>query len=302
MYTIICCSIDPAASAALDRNIAETIGTPYEFIAFDNRTAGWGLCKVYNTCAARARYDLICFVHEDVRFLTANWGGELAQRLRDPATGVIGFAGSILKLQRLTGWNTCGLDLRANYIQHMRGGKHPRRVNPHGTDYSPVVTLDGLCLLTRREVWAETPFDEATFSGFHCYDLDFSLAAACRHTNYVCHTVLVEHFSEGSFSRSWVEGMERLHAKWASKLPMYAEPLSAAQLARYDRRGESGFIRFMWQKGCFDVRGFRDAADYLSRHPASGTAWSLLPKYVKYRLRALRRRCRTRKLGPVWKP
>lgn len=289
MFSIICCSVNPEAAAALERNVARTIGVPFEFICFDNRSRGWGLCTVYNECAARTRYDLLCFVHEDVRFLTEGWGELLAPQLRASATGVVGFAGSILKLKRMTGWNTCGRDVRAHYVQHMRGGRHPRLINPRGADFSPVVTLDGLCLFTQREVWRESPFDEATFGGFHCYDIDFTLAAATRHTNYVCHTVLVEHFSEGSFSRDWVEGMERLHAKWAPLLPMSAEPLSETELTRYDRQGEGFFIKFMWQKGCFDVRSFRDGANYLARHPASGTAWSLLPKYVKYKLRALLR-------------
>lgn len=290
MYTIICCSIDPAAAAALERNIASTIGVPYEFIAFDNRTAHRGLCSVYNECAARARYDLLCFVHEDVRFLTPNWGGLLAPQLQAPSTGVIGFAGSIVKLRRLTGWNTCNRDLRANYVQHMRGSGHTRQINPQREAFSPVVTLDGLCLFVRRDVWQATPFDAETFPGFHCYDLDFTLAiAAAHHTNYVCHTVLVEHFSEGSFSRSWLEGMERLHAKWSDRLPMSATPLTDAELQRYDLQGEAFFIRFMWQKGCFDVRGLHDALSYLRRHPASLSGWKLLPKYLKYRLRHLRR-------------
>lgn len=290
MYTIICCSIDPQAASALERNVSETIGTPFEFVAFDNRRHGWGLSKVYNECAARARYERLCFVHEDVRFLTKGWGEILARQLQKPETGVIGFAGSILKLQRLTGWNTCGRDLRANYVQHMRGSGHPRRVNPDHADYSPVVTLDGLCLIARRDVWDETPFDETAFPGFHCYDLDFSLAAACRYTNYVCHTVLVEHFSEGSFSRTWIEGMEQLHVKWAEKLPLCAEPMTAEELRRYDRLGEGYFIKFMWQKGCFDVRGIHSALHYLSRYPLQGAGWTLIPKYVKYKLRALRRK------------
>lgn len=292
MFSIICCSVRPAEAAALERNVAETIGVPYEFIAFDNRDTGLGIGEVYNRCAAQARYDLLCFVHEDVRFRTPEWGSRLAPQLLRPETGVVGFAGSIVKLRRLTGWNTCNRDLRAHYVQKMRGGLHPRRVNPAGEEFSPVVTLDGLCLLTRREVWRDHPFDTVAFPGFHGYDLDFTLAAATHRTNYVCHTVLVEHHSEGSFSRDWLESMHRLHAKWADRLPMCATPLSEAELERYDRSGEAYFIKFMWQKGCFDVRGLRHAAEYLRRYPSSGTAWGLLPKYVKYRLRALLRRNR----------
>lgn len=291
MYSIICCSIDPAAAAALERNIASTIGVPFEFIAFDNRTAHKGLCTVYNECAARARYDLLCFVHEDVRFLTDHWGALLAPQLHQPSTGVIGFAGSILKLRRLTGWNTCNRDLRAHYVQHMRGSGHPRRINPANEHFSPVVTLDGLCLFVRRDVWAATPFDATTFPGFHCYDLDFSLAVAhSHHTNYVCHTVLVEHFSEGSFSRNWLDAMKQLHEKWAEHLPLCATPLSPTEMERYDLLGEAFFIRFLWQKGCFDICGLDAAMRFVRQHPSCAAGWKLFPKYVKYRLRHLRRK------------
>ncbi|MEG2612720.1 MAG: glycosyltransferase, partial [Alistipes sp.] len=237
--------------------------------------------------AEQAKYDYLCFVHEDVRFMTEGWGERLAQQLQIPDCGVVGFAGSILKLRRLTGWNTCNRDLRANYVQGMRGGHHARCVNPHGVDFSPVVTLDGLCLFVRREVWRQTPFDAVTFPGFHCYDLDFSMAVARNYKNYVCHTVLVEHFSEGAFSVEWVEQVKRLHAKWNDCLPMMAETLSVRQLARYDRLGEAFFIKFMLQKGCFEVCGWSEVMHYLVHHPLHLTAWTLLPKYVKYKLRAL---------------
>lgn len=285
MYSIICCSVNPDEVASLKSNVADTIGMPFEFIAFDNRESHYGLCKVYNICAEKAKYDFLCFVHEDVRFLTKDWGKLMAEQLRQEGCGVIGFAGSILKLKRLTGWNTCGKDLRANYVQYMRGGAHPRCVNPEKRSFSPVVTLDGLCLLARRSVWKEMRFDEVTFPGFHCYDIDFSLAVACHYTNYVCHTVLVEHYSQGSFSRSWLQGLEALHEKWQNCLPIAAKPLTDREMERYDRLGEGYFIKFLWQKGCFDVCSFHDALRYFYRYPFTFTAWMLFPKYLKYRLR-----------------
>lgn len=287
-FSVVCCSVNLDAAAALEQNIAQTIGVPFEFIAFDNRTAKMGLCSVYNQCASRAKYDLLCFVHEDVRFTTDGWGDLIAVKLHEASCGVVGFAGSILKLRRLTGWNTCGRDLRANYVQHMRGKGHLRRVNPECTDFSPVVTLDGFCLCVRRDVWAATPFDEQTFPGFHGYDIDFSLAVARDHTNYVCHTVLAEHFSQGAFSINWLAGMECLHAKWERFLPMMAGTLTPRQLAAYDRWGEAYFIRFMFQKGLFGVKGLRDAVGFILRHPLTPSGWALIPKYVKYKLRAVR--------------
>ena len=138
MFTIICCSVDPAAARRLEKNIAATCGCPYEFIAYDNRINGDGLCKVFNRCAAAARYDMLCFVHEDVEFQTKGWGQIIAAKLAEADCGVIGFAGSILKLKHLTGWHNGGGDLRAHYVQYMRGGHHPIDRNPDGVDFSPV--------------------------------------------------------------------------------------------------------------------------------------------------------------------
>ena len=175
-FTLICCSVDPAAAEALRRNVAATIGEPFEFDVWDNRGRNVGLCDVYDRCAERSGGEYLCFVHEDVRFLTEGWGARLAAKLCEPDCGVIGFAGSVLKLRRTTAWLHGVGDMRANYVQHHGGGRHLHAKNPGGTDFSPVVTLDGMCLVVRRDVWAATPFDGRTFPGFHCYDLDFTTA------------------------------------------------------------------------------------------------------------------------------
>lgn len=287
MFSIICCSINPQAADRLRANIEATCGVPFEFIAYDNRGRSDGLCKVYNACAARARYDMLCFVHEDVEFLTEGWGRIIAAKLAEPDCGVIGFAGSILKLRRLSGWHNGGGDLRAHYVQYMNGRHHTADFNPEGLDFSPVVTLDGLCLFVRRDVWQKTPFDEQTFTGFHGYDIDFTLAVACRCRNYVCNKVMVEHFSTGGYSQQWLDTMKRLHHKWRSRLPIFATPLPKSEIDRYERVSESYFIRFMWQKGCFYERNFGHGVQYIARYPFSGHAWILLPKYVIYKLRAL---------------
>ena len=101
-FTLICCSVDPAAAEALRRNVAATIGEPFEFDVWDNRGRNVGLCDVYDRCAERSGGEYLCFVHEDVRFLTEGWGARLAAKLCEPDCGVIGFAGSVLKLRRTT--------------------------------------------------------------------------------------------------------------------------------------------------------------------------------------------------------
>lgn len=45
--------------------------------------------------------------------------------------------------------------------------------NPNNVVLDEVVCIDGIFMATRKSVWHENRFDEVTFSGFHCYDLDF---------------------------------------------------------------------------------------------------------------------------------
>lgn len=84
--------------------------------------------------------------------------------------------------------------------------------------------------------------------------------------------------------------MKKLHAKWESRLPMVAVSMTPEELARYDLWGEAYFMKFMWQKGCFDVLGIKDACNFWKRHPGHGVSWLLFPKYLKYKLRYLKGR------------
>ena len=60
MYSIICCSVNPEEAAALERNIADTIGMPFEFIPFDNREKGYGLVR--STIFVQSVHDMISYV------------------------------------------------------------------------------------------------------------------------------------------------------------------------------------------------------------------------------------------------
>ena len=255
---------------------------------WDNRGRNVGLCDVYDRCAERSGGEYLCFVHEDVRFLTEGWGARLAAKLCEPDCGVIGFAGSVLKLRRTTAWLHGVGDMRANYVQHHGGGRHLHAKNPGGTDFSPVVTLDGMCLVVRRDVWAATPFDGRTFPGFHCYDLDFTTAVfAAGRRNYVCNTVLVEHFSAGAYSYGWLEALETYHRKWACRLPLGVEPFDGARLADLDRRAEAYFLKLLCQKRLFGACPFRRIVRYIRTYPGRAASWALPFKYLKYHLKSL---------------
>lgn len=68
---------------------------------------------------------------------------------------------------------------------------------------------------------------EALFRRFHLYDLDFTMQTAQHYTNYVCHTINVEHFSNGSYTREWFVESEKFIDKWRACLPFSVCPYSA---------------------------------------------------------------------------
>lgn len=204
------------------KNVDETIGVEYEMVAVDNRQLGWPIARVYNEGARRASGRCLLFVHEDVVFHQQDWGRALIGRLASPDCGVIGFAGSKVKLDVYSGWwqNHAGWDC-CSYIQNgvrcVQGGRLQEGV----LSFEPVVTLDGFALLVRREVWEEFPFDEDVLKGFHCYDLDFTLAVGRKYTNYVCGGIAVEHLSSGNLDGRWYETTVQLHdTKWKPLLPV----------------------------------------------------------------------------------
>lgn len=228
MISIIVSSVNPEQNKIFRSNIEQTIGVDYELLIHDNRQTGWGLCKLYNHYAARSRYDILCFFHEDIIFHTKGWGEQITAFFAShPKAGVVGFAGSTLQTEHMSGWSGRSNTNRINVTQHFPDGEvRELHVNPFHDDFSPAAPMDGLALISSRKVWSEHPFDEELFRRFHLYDLDFTMQVAQHYTNYVCHTISVEHFSSGSYDQEWFDESEKFVDKWREHLPFSVHPYS----------------------------------------------------------------------------
>lgn len=226
MLSIIICSISDERLEALKRNIESTVGIEYEIISIDNNVNQWPIAKAYNYGAQSAKYPYLFFVHEDIMFHSIGWGEFIIDKLAEPDCGVIGFIGSKVKLKAYSGWGQNPKWICAYLYQR---GRDKTYFNVHNaylnTPFEEVVALDGLGLFVKKEIWKSFPFDEKLLTGFHCYDLDFSLqiAASKKYKNYVCcsNQVLIEHFSLGNINQDWFIDTIRLHReKWNQILPM----------------------------------------------------------------------------------
>lgn len=285
MISMIVCSVDPAKLEKFCENVLMTVGCPCEFVVHDNRETGYGITHVYNLCAAKAKGEYLCFAHEDIFFRTPDWGERIVSLLQRPATGVVGFAGSTAKLAAYSGWGSMKQYTRYNYIQRFRNGSIKYCIaNPDKVSASPVIVLDGMCLFMRKEVWAETRFDEATFQGFHLYDLDISMAVGQKYVNYVTNDVLLEHFSEGSYNQPWLDDTVRFHRKWADRLPFYLEKPNSRVSYFREIKMSFLFIRMLMKKrvGSWDFIEFC-CHEHFKRYYWHISSLKLLQRLYKYK-------------------
>ena len=215
MISIVICSRDNTLLNAVSQSIKETIGLPYEIIAIDNRESKYGICKAYNLGASKAKYDIFCFMHEDIAFVTQNWGVNVLSHLKDERVGLIGIAGAEPKLIVPASFDASILNVETN-IQ--------------------VVGVDGVWLCTKRSVFEKFKFDELTLTGFHGYDIDFSLQVFSEFKVCVVFDILLKHYSCGRCDRKYVAGKLEIYKKWRKKLPM-----------SYRKHSDKEYLEFHWR-------------------------------------------------------
>nr|MBI1230022.1 hypothetical protein [Cytophagales bacterium] len=241
MISVIICSINAAQLARIRENIMSTIGVEYELLAIDNTRNPRGICAVYNEGARNAKYEHICFVHEDVQFNTSGWGRVLSSIFQDLSWGLIGLAGAAHKPKLPSGWGAEGLHdrlVKINLVQHFRNHK-PAELQYQNTEkerLAEVACVDGVFLASTKSILMRIPFDEKLLKGFHGYDLDLSLAIGKHYKVGVTYEILAEHFSEGTLNIDWLRSSLLIHQKWANSLPKTVVPITKKEKTICEKR------------------------------------------------------------------
>lgn len=248
MISIVISSADTLQLQRVIKNIDETIGVPYEIISFDNRGGKDGLCKLYNVATDRAKYQMMCFMHEDVEIVTNGWGSKVLDSFRvNPKLGLLGIAGNNFKSSVTGRCEALYGSSFVNIIQHYKYSDRPTehlRI-PEGVEEGirPVVCVDGVWFCTPKLVAEKYRFDE-NLAGFHGYDLDFSLSVHQHFEAGVDYEILIHHFSEGNFSRAWLDAMLYIHEKRKHSLPAFIELPHGVNL----KTGEKRMFRYLIKK------------------------------------------------------
>lgn len=219
MLSIIICSKNEYISKKLQQNIIKTIGTEYELIVIDNSKNEYSIFEAYNKGISLAKYPFLCFVHEDVLFHKKNWGNKAIEHLKIPNTGIVGMAGSQYLPNVPASWFNAKPIYR-NLIQS--GYKDGKSKTITFTEQKvEVVAIDGFCFFMNATIFNQVQFDDKTFSGFHCYDLDICMQVREKGFQiYAVNNILTEHTSIGSLNESWLQQIVLFYKKWGNQFPV----------------------------------------------------------------------------------
>ena len=217
---IVCSRLDPSVTIHR-RNTEKTAAGQIEYIRIDNREPRAGICNAYNRAVSMAHGEIIVFMHEDAFFMEKGWDTALSKKFSESSIGLIGVAGTRYLFAEHPGWVAAGRPfIRGKVIHETRNGE-----NFHLTVFSwddkdsDVVAVDGLFFAIRRNLFDRIAFDEATFDGFHFYDLDICMQIRKTHRLIVTPEIIIKHQSGGSFDATWQKYAEHFLQKYSAELP-----------------------------------------------------------------------------------
>lgn len=218
--SIVVCSRFQELDDKFLQNITDSIGVEYEVLPFINQNS---IFSAYNKGISMSSGDIICFLHEDIRMHTANWG-KILERLfnENPSIGLLGIAGAMAKTKIPSGWWDCDKENKAiNIIQHFPDKKKEHQCFGFKDDLNlQAVSIDGVFMALRRKAGARF-WDE--LNGFHGYDLSLSFEVLKR--NYkigITRSILIEHYSYGHQSADWLEAIIKAHQNYSTVFPLNA--------------------------------------------------------------------------------
>src|SRR3989344_6928354 len=217
--TLITCYRNKEFLEELRENIKKTIGIrDYELISIDNSDNKHSLASAYNIGIAKAKYQVLCFVHEDIKFLTDRWGLILLEKFNDKEIRAIGVAGSTYLTEDPIWFSKQRPFVKGQVVHKNSNNEKLDRYDDLRQD-KEVIVLDGLFIAAKKGIAEEFKFDPETFDGFHFYDIDFTLRIAQKYKLIVTYDILLQHLSGGKYDEKFNFYKEKFKKKHKSILP-----------------------------------------------------------------------------------
>jgi glycosyltransferase involved in cell wall biosynthesis len=200
--------------------VLNTIGLKYdkvEVIIIENNKQ-YSLSEAYNIGWSKANPDnILLFVHNDIRYMTPNWGFKILSILNNEDFDIVGLAGSDYLSPNGVWWD----DRSRCYgiVNHTDGMREwETAFAPPLPRTKPVVVIDGLFMAVNPDNVTHK-FDES-FKGFHLYDLGFVFPNFLDGCNVgVTTQIRVCHESIGMVNAEWDNNRLQFAAKYKEELP-----------------------------------------------------------------------------------
>lgn len=215
LITVIVCSISDTKRRSIRVHYEKLLaGSPHEIIQIADAKS---LCEGYNRGFAQSSGDILVFSHDDVEIVSPNLASTLTGQLS--TSDVIGIAGT--SLLDGTGWFSSGWPHIHGLVVHRLRRRSRFRFECFApvTHATRVQAIDGVFMAATRRACQAIPFDEATFDGFHFYDLDFSYRAYRAGFKLgIARDVLIIHDSMGTIDAEWARYSRRFVSKFQSMI------------------------------------------------------------------------------------
>jgi GT2 family glycosyltransferase len=280
MISLIICSRTPALSQKLANNIAETIGVPYEIVLLDNSANTYGICQAYNIGVQQSKYDVLCFMHDDIFYHSKNWGLNVLNHFKTPEVSAIGIVGSPYCTFMPGPWWGSGL-----IYEHILQANNPEttpalKSNAGSANQRQVVVVDGSWFCIEKAAFNKVEFDEKNFPGYHFYDADISMQLyTAGYKTYAIADVLIYHASMGNINNDWINSAFAFQKKWANNLPANCLAQNNKPVFAYEYKTLNGFIWSCHAVGYSNKRIYAFALKYLLQFK-QGYAYAKTPGYL----------------------
>ena len=168
-----------------------------------------------------------------------------------------------------------------NVIHTANGKTTFDRIGPNLGGIFEVAAVDGLWMCCRKQTWAEFKFDNITFPGFHFYDVDFCTRVFTKYRICVTMDILIEHFSYGSYNKSWYNDAVHYYKKRKTYLPFGSINLTNNETEKLRLGMFQSFISGYIDRGINIKHAIILIIECLLLSPFNKDSLWLIKKYIK---------------------
>jgi hypothetical protein len=219
MISVITGFRHPKPQSIQERNIAKTIGVPYEYLPIDGKGIS-STAAIWNFGISRSSGDILVVIPEDVYFMKPNWGAVLEGKFADPGVAGVGVAGTQYLPAGAPSLTAAGRPfIKGRVVYHLENGDFFAVVYSQELGDFEVVACEGSFLALRRAHYGQVTFDQETFDGEHFADVDMCMQLRRCGRLTVTTDIVVKRRSQVHFDKVWKEYSRRFGAKWSAELP-----------------------------------------------------------------------------------